>query len=113
NSDFGAGTDTFNNNNLVQSLNGAAVFAGLENFNNAGRMEMRNGSVTDSLNVTGAFVGSGASNLGVDANVSTRHADVLITGAATGSTLLNVNLVGPPVFDTIGTLVVDGTAGSN
>ena len=73
---------------------------------------MRNGAVGDSLNVTGAFVGGSGSRLGVDANLLTTRADVLITGAATGSTILDVNLVGGVGFNTAGTLVVDGGAGT-
>jgi outer membrane autotransporter protein len=48
----------------------------------------------------------------VDANILANQADVLITGAATGSTILDVNLVGGLGFNTTGTLVVDGTAGT-
>ena len=112
-SQFGAGTDVFNNSGLVTSFNGAAVFAGLETFNNTGRVDMRDSAVGDTLNVTGAYVGSGASRLQLDANNQIRVADVLITGAATGSTTLDVNLVAPPVFDLIGTLVVDASTGTS
>jgi outer membrane autotransporter protein len=89
------------------------VFSGLETFNNTGRVEMRDGAVGDSLNVTGAFIGGPNSRLGVDANLGTTQADVLITGVSSGSTTLDVQLLGPVVFNLAGTLVVDATAGTN
>lgn len=110
---FGAGTDIFTNTGAVRSTNGAAVFAALENFNNSGLVDLRDSAVGDTLNVTGAYVGSGSAHLGVDANIQSAQADVLITGPATGSTVLDVNLLGTPVFNLTGTLVVDATAGTS
>jgi hypothetical protein len=110
---FGAGADIFTNTGTVRSTNGAAVFAALENFNNSGLVDLRDSAVGDTLNVTGAYVGSGAAHLGVDANIQSAQADVLITGPATGSTVLDVNLLGTPVFNLTGTLVVDATAGTS
>jgi uncharacterized protein with beta-barrel porin domain len=110
---FGAGADAVNNSGTVRSVNGAAVFSGLETFNNTGRVDLRDNAVGDTLNVTGAFVGGTNSHLGVDVNLSTNTADVLITGAATGSTVLDVNLLVPPIFNSTGTLVVDAAAGTS
>jgi hypothetical protein len=110
---FGAGTDIFTNTGTTRSINGAAVLGALEQFNSSGLVEMRDNAVGDTLNVTGSFTGSGNSHLGVDANISTRLADVLITGISSGSSVLDVNLLGTPVFDTVGTLVVDATAGTS
>jgi hypothetical protein len=112
---FGLGADVFNNSGTTRSTNGAAVFTGLDSYVNAatGRIEMRDGATGDSLNVVGAYNGITGSRLGVDANLATHLADVLITGASTGSTILDVNLIGASVFDTVGTLVVDATAGTS
>jgi hypothetical protein len=110
---FGAGTDIFANSGTTRSTNGAAVLAALEQFNNSGLVEMRDGAVGDTLNVTGAFTGSGASRLGVDSNISNNTSDVLITGVSSGSTILDVTLIGAPVFNLTGTLVVDATAGTS
>jgi hypothetical protein len=110
---FGAGTDIFANTGTTRSTNGAAVLAALEQFNNSGLVEMRDGAVGDTLNVTGAFTGSGASRLGVDSNISNNTSDVLITGVSSGSTILDVTLIGAPVFNLTGTLVVDATAGTS
>ena len=113
-SDFGAGTDVFNNTGLVTSFSGAARFLGLETFNNlaTGRIDMRDNAVGDTLTL-GNYVGTTGSRLQLDVNLSTNLADVLITGAATGSSILDVNLLGSLVINTTGTLVVDGTAGTS
>ncbi|MGZ8335032.1 MAG: beta strand repeat-containing protein [Allosphingosinicella sp.] len=111
-SQFGAGTDAFVNTGTTRSINGAAVLAGLESFTSSGLVELRDGAVGDTLNVTGAFIGAGG-NLGVDANFDTATADVLITGPATGSTALQVALAGTPRFNFNGILVVDATAGTS
>jgi len=114
-SQFGAGNDVFSNTGLVTSFNGAAVFNGLESFVNAatGRIDMRDGAVGDTLNVFGAYSGTAGSRLLLDANNQNRTADVLITGAATGSTALDVVLLAPPVLDLVGTLVVDASTGTS
>lgn len=110
---FGAGADAFNNSGAVTAFNGTAVFAGLETFTNAGRIDLRDGAVGDTLNVTGAFIGGAEGRLGVDASIATALADVLITGVSSGSTTLDINLIGPPVFSSTGTLVVDAAAGTS
>ena len=76
---------------------------------------MRDGAVGDRLNLgTATFTGTGVnSRLGVDVNLATTTADVLVTGISTGSTVIDVTLLSPPVFNLLGTLVVDATAGTN
>jgi hypothetical protein len=111
---FGGGTDVLNNTgSIVVNPSGAApaavTFAGLETTNNSGLIDMRNGRVGDSLTVSGNFVGSGASKLGVD--VGTTTADKLVVGgAATGSTaVLVTGLNGGFVNNAV---VVDAGAGT-
>lgn len=112
---FGGGTDVLNNTgSIVVNPGGASpvavTFTGLETTNNSGLIDMRNGTVGDSLTVSGNFVGSGASTLGVD--VGTTTADKLIVGgAATGSTAVVVaGLNGGFVNNAV---VVDAGAGTS
>src|SRR5205085_656948 len=108
------GNDIFNNSGTTRAINGVVNFTGLEAFNNSNRVEMRDGAVDDRLNLgTATFTGSGGSRLGVDANLTTHTADVLVTGISTGSTILDVNLLTASVLDLTGTLVVDATAGTS
>jgi hypothetical protein len=111
---FGAGTDIFNKSGLVTTISGAARFLAHETFNNlaTGRIDMRDGAVGDTLTV-GNYIGTSGSRLQLDANLATNLADVLITGVATGSTILDVNLLGNAILNTTGTLVVDATAGTS
>ena len=120
--DFGAGTDVFNNlaTGTVFSTNGAAVFAGLETFNNtAGLIDMRDGAANDTLNLSGNYVGSGNARLGLDidgtASGGLTSDRLIIGGNASGSTNLLLNLrPGSALVDTNGVLIVDaGTATGN
>jgi hypothetical protein len=114
-STFGGGTDVLNNTgSIVVNRGGAAPaavsFTGLETTNNSGLIDMRNGQVGDSLTLSGNFVGSGASTLGVDVGATT--ADKLVVGgAATGSTAVQITgLNGGFVNNAV---VVDAGAGTS
>jgi hypothetical protein len=114
-STFGGGTDVLNNTGLIVVNPGGAApaavtFTGLETTNNSGLIDMRNGRLGDSLAVSGNFVGSGTSTLGVDVGSAT--ADKLIVGgAATGSTaVLVTGLNGGFVNNAV---VVDAGAGTS
>ncbi|MGZ8352947.1 MAG: autotransporter outer membrane beta-barrel domain-containing protein [Allosphingosinicella sp.] len=115
-SQFGAGSDLFGNaaGATVRSVNGAAIFAGLEAFNNSGLVEMRDGAVGDSLNISGAYTGQAGSTLGLDVDFTAGTADRLIVGgAATGGTTINVQGSGSLFgFNPGGILVVDAGAGT-
>jgi hypothetical protein len=112
-SQFGAGSDVFENNTgaTVRSTGGAATFAGLETFSNRGTIEMRDGTVGDSLTLGGAYGGAGAALLGLDVDFTAGTADRLITGAATGSTQIGVQGAGGGF--TSGILLVDAGAGTS
>jgi hypothetical protein len=112
-SQFGAGADLFENNAgaTVRSVNGAATFAGLETFSNRGTIEMRDGATNDSLTLPGAYFGAGA-RLGLDLDFATGTADRLVTGAATGSTAIDLQSAGAGGF-TSGILLVDAGAGTS
>jgi len=119
NSNFGAGTDVFNNTGTGKvRVHGPVVFAGLETFNNAGLIDMVDDAADDSLTIPGAFNGQAGSELAVDANLSATGtpADRLIVGgAATGTTRIKVNNIGSAdgVLNPDGVVIVDaGSAGS-
>lgn len=113
NPDFGAGTDSFVNSGLilVGAGAGAAVsptFTGLENLNNSGTIDLRNGRAGDTLTLPGAYTGANGT-LGLDITLgATPVADQLIVaGSATGTTTIQLNpLAGSqPMFNS-GTVLV-------
>lgn len=112
---FGAGSDRFTNTGTVSSLSGAATFAGLEAFASSGTVLLRDGAVGDTLTLAGNYVGSGGARLVVDVNFAAGTADTLIIGgAATGSTILDVNQgEGAPAGFDDRILVVDAGQGSS
>lgn len=112
-SDFGAGNDLFQNSGTVRILPGTSTaghvsFLGLERFENSGLVELRNGHSGDSFTLAGNFVGSGASALGLDLTFgTTTTADQLIVGgAATGTTAIKLNITNPSAATLSGTPVV-------
>ncbi|MDB5725530.1 MAG: hypothetical protein JWQ16_2284 [Novosphingobium sp.] len=122
NSDFGGGTDTFNNGagGTLNIARGTAVptavtFAGLEAFNNNGTISLVNGHVGDTLTLPGTYVGLAGSVLAVDINASTATGDrLIVVGAATGTTgvVLN-NISSTNAAATNGIVVATGGAGSS
>lgn len=119
NPDFGAGADLFINTGTVRFLAGAdapvaRTFTGLETFNNSGGLiDLRNDVMGDELTLPGSFIGSGSSMVGFDVDLSSGdQSDRLnISGAATGSTSLLVDLTGPAALNS-GTILVQGGAGT-
>jgi trimeric autotransporter adhesin len=122
NPDFGAGTDAFTNSGTVFVGRGALApvapaFIGLESFSNSGGLiDMRNGRPGDTLTLSGAFNGTGASRLGLDVRQGSAPAGDRLTlaGAATGSTqlLLAQGAGSQPGFGS-GPVVVQAGAASN
>lgn len=113
-SQFGDGADLFANlaGGTLRSVNGAAVLGGLESLTNRGLIEMRDGATDDSLTLTGAYSGLAGARLGLDVNLTASTADRLVTGAATGSTVLDLAMSGAaPGYGSI--LLVDASAGSS
>ena len=110
---FGAGTDAFANSGTVRSVNGAAAFSGLESFASTGIIDMGDGAANDSLTL-GAYSGSGNARLIVDVDFTAGTSDLLVTGAATGTTALTVNGgTATGGFDPVGIRVVDAAAGTS
>jgi outer membrane autotransporter protein len=104
----------FTNSGTIFADEGASSITGQTTFANSGAIRLNDGATGDVLTIVGPFVGSGGSNLNVD--VSSTAADTLvITGAASGSTVINVQPVGGVVVNSTGILVVDtgtSTAGA-
>ncbi|WP_404479192.1 beta strand repeat-containing protein [Novosphingobium sp. BL-52-GroH] len=119
NPDFGAGTDVFNNTGTValstgRTTAGTVTLTGLEQVNNSGLVDLRNGVIGDRLVVPGAFTGTGASQLGLDANLGTGASDRLVLGAgATGSTTILLRQTGTEALFNPGTIVVQAGAASS
>lgn len=122
NSAFGAGADRVVNRGIFNVRPGAATagtitLAGLENFDNSGLVDLRNGVSGDTLALPGNFTGSGASTLGLDVALggATPTADRLVLGgAATGSTTILVNpLTANPGLLVNNLVLVDAGAGSS
>jgi hypothetical protein len=112
-SQFGAGADLFENNagGTVRSINGGATFASLEMFNNRGTIEMRDAAANDSLTLPGAYAGAAGARLGLDVDFASGTADRLVTGAATGATLIDIGGSGGDF--TSGILLVDAGTGTS
>lgn len=119
NPDFGAGNDVFNNTGTVALVSGrttagTVTLTGLEQFNNSSLVDLRNGISGDRLVLPGAFTGSGASRLGLDANLGTGASDRLVVGgAATGSTTILLNQTGTEALFNPGTVLVQAGATSS
>ena len=118
NPDFGAGVDVFNNSGTILVGSGATatvspVFVGLESTINSGLIDLRNGRVGDTLTLPGSYMGMNGT-LGLDVNFASTVADQLIIGgAATGTTTVAINQLGTtPVFNA-GTVIVRTGAGSD
>ena len=118
NPDFGAGVDIFDNSGTILVGSGAnatvsPVFVGLESTINSGLIDLRNGRVGDTLTLPGTYVGQNGT-LGLDIQFGSTIADQLIIGgAATGTTTVALNQLGAtPVFNS-GTVLVRTGAGSD
>lgn len=112
-SDFGAGIDSFNNAGRLTAFS-SATFNGLENFNNTGLIDLRDGATGDTLTLTGtAFNGGAGSQVGLDVNLATATADTLVVGAASGVTSLLLANATPgtaPNLNLTGILLVDASS---
>lgn len=114
-SQFGAGVDSFDNQAgaTLRSTGGVATLAALETFTNGGLVELRDGAANDSLVLPGGYVGAAGARLGLDVDFASRTADRLVTGAATGSTAIELQTQGSGAgFDSAGILLVDAGAGT-
>jgi hypothetical protein len=121
-SDFGTGVDSFTNTGIFRVLGGSATagtitLAGLEAYNNAGLVDLRNGHVGDVLVLPGSYAGSGAAMLGLDVipgGAGVNSDQLRIGGAASGSTQVALTIIGnaPAVLGNAAVLVQAGAASS-
>lgn len=114
---FGGGTDVFANaGELVVQPAGVVVFTGLERTENSGLIDLRNGRSGDALILSGDFVGTGASTIGLDVAIAAGAASadtVTIAGAATGNTTILASTLGiQPNVLVNGLVLVDAGPGS-
>jgi outer membrane autotransporter protein len=102
----------FTNSGTINSR-GAATITGQTSFANSGTINLQNGAVGDVLTVNSAFSGSGSSKLLIDYSGSAAD-ELVINGAASGTTTINVTPTAGMVINPTGILVVDtGTTTSN
>ena len=116
--DLAAGTFTvpavaFTNRGIIIADEGASTITGQTSFANSGTIDLQDGATGDFLTIASSFVGSGGSNLLIDSSGMASDR-LIVTGAASGSTVVNVNLLTPGFFDATGLLVADnGTSSAN
>ena len=106
-SDFKGGSDQLVNFGTIVT-SGNTHFSGLEMFDNSGAINMASGSVGDTFELAGDYVGLGNASLYIDAT-DTGADQLIIGGHASGTTSLYVNtgvLIPDPV------LVVDTASSS-
>ncbi len=84
----------------LQSGGGSGSFSISGNVNNDGAISMQEGNAGDVLNIGGTFGGAGTIAIDVDYSSPTTAADtVIIAGAVSGTTTLNVQVTGTPGAD--------------
>ncbi|TIX49812.1 hypothetical protein [Alteraurantiacibacter aquimixticola] len=110
-SNFGDGLDTLVNSQTIDIATNAE-FLGLEQFSNAGLINLANGVTGGSLVTSGDYVGNGGT-LAVDVDFANAVADFFtIGGAASGSTLIAINPLNLDIGFDRQLLLVDAGAGS-
>lgn len=102
------GASGFTNSGTIRAKGGATSITTPVALANSGAIDLADGATNDVLTINGNFAGSGASNLKIDAS-STGADRLVINGAASGSTVINVNPIGGVVINSDGILVVDTT----
>ena len=111
-----AGTTTvaaapFTNSGTINATSGDSTLTGQTSFTNTGLINMIDGAADDSLTIDSSFAGGTGSRLGVDVDFDV--ADMLIvTGAITGTTAVDANILGSGALIGGGVQVVDGQSTS-
>jgi hypothetical protein len=93
------GITTFNNNGQIVAAGNRTLGVTTLNNNATGIVTLQNGVVTDNLTVNGAYTGVAGSQIRIDARLdldgAAQRGDlVVINGAGTGTTAVNVGIVG-------------------
>ena len=96
----------FTNTGIILADEGATTITGQTSFANTGTIDLSDGVTDDVLTIDSDFAGSGGSTLMLD--VDDDAADQLvIAGAASGSTMVDANLIGTGILIADGVLLVD------
>ncbi len=107
-SNFGAGNDLFVNDATLTFASSSKATAisllGLEKFQNAGIIDLRNGVAGDTLTLPGSYVGSGNAKLGLDVGGNGVADKLVVAGIASGTTSIvldataaNATLIAKPI----------------
>ena len=110
--DLGPGTFTviagvpFTNTGTIIADEGASTITGQTSFANSGTLDLSDGATGDVLTIDSDFAGSGASTLEIDFDGLTADR-LVIDGAASGSTSVDVFPAGDIAINIDGVLVVD------
>lgn len=116
--DLGPGTFTvpavaFTNSGTIFADEGNSTITGQTVFANSGTIDLQDGVPNDILTINSSFVGTGGSVLLIDA-IGASADRLVINGAASGTTVVNVSNGGVFGFNQAGVLVVDsGTSSAN
>ncbi|MEO7505049.1 MAG: hypothetical protein ABIT69_07700 [Sphingomicrobium sp.] len=104
---FSVPTSTsFTNGGTINATGGATMITSLAPVANSGTINLQDGVTGDFLTITNAYAGSGAAALNIDAAATTSDR-LIVTGAASGSTRVNANILGGNLINIPGNLVVD------
>lgn len=103
---FTAPAGGFTNTGTILADEGATLITGQSSFDNGGTIRLLDGGVGDVLTINGPFVGSAGSILTVDFNETVAD-NLVITGAASGTTTVNATYIGSGVINSSGILVVE------
>ena len=96
----------FTNTGTIFADEGASTITGQSTFANSNVIDLQDGVVDDALTIDSDFAGSGASSLMVDFD-NTDSDQLVINGAASGSTAVDANFIGSGLINVDGVLVVD------
>ena len=102
----------FTNSGTIFADEGVASITGQSSFANTGTIDLQDGVVDDILTINSDFAGSGNSTLLVDFN-TTASDELIINGAASGTTTIDANFLGGGLINLGGVLVVDAVTATD
>lgn len=109
---FGAGEDIFSNAGTL-AAQGTVAFTDLEQLTNGGEITLVNGDASDALSLSGDYAGAGGQfSLDVALGAASESDTLIVGGAATGTTTLNIALIDQPLSFGTTTVLVDAGEGT-
>lgn len=113
-SDFGAGDDVFNNTGVLALTEGTGVrsasFVNLERLNNAGVIDLVNGSAGDFIAISGVLSSQDGNQVRLDLDLTERIADFLQVGALEGATNVMLAVQGRGLIGDTGIVLIESAA---